>query len=236
MFKIDSPFMNFLNKVADIMILNILFIIFSLPIVTIGASVTAAYYMGYKMVKDEETYIFKGFWKAFKENFIQSTILWIIVLIMTLVLVFDYRLILYSGYEFARWMRIAVLTATVVIALGVSFIFPMQARYTNTVKNTIKNAFLMALSHIPTAVAMVAVWVLPAVIWYFVPKSIAALFLLSFGLIFMFQSFLLMKIFAKYEEKMESDTDEDKDGGIFAESEKMEMEAVKLAKENKKRS
>lgn len=52
MFKLDSPFMNFLNKVADIMILNILFIVFSIPIVTMGASFTAAYYMGFKMIKN----------------------------------------------------------------------------------------------------------------------------------------------------------------------------------------
>ena len=73
MFKLDSPFMNFLNKLCDIMILNILVLVFSLPIFTIGAAVTAGYYMSFKMVKNEESYIVKGFWKAFKENFKQST-------------------------------------------------------------------------------------------------------------------------------------------------------------------
>jgi uncharacterized membrane protein YesL len=155
------------------------------------------------------------------------------------VLVLDYRVILYSGIEFARWMKIAVITATVVIALGVSFIFPMQARYANTVKNTIKNAFLMALSHIPTAVVLVAVWAVPGVIWYYLPQSVVVLFLLSFGLIFMLHSFLIMKIFTKYEEKMEpipkADTDESEgDSGIFAESDRMELEAAEIAKEVKK--
>jgi uncharacterized membrane protein YesL len=233
MFKIDSPFMNFLTKLADIMIVNALFLIFSIPIFTIGASFTAAYYMGFKIVKDEETYIVKGFWKSFKENFVQSTILWIIILFVVGVLAMDYRLIIYSGVEFAGWMRIAVLVATVVLAIGIAFIFPMQARYTNSVKNTIKNAFLMALSHIPTAVLIVVVWAVPGVIWYFLPQSIFVLFLLSFGLIFTFQSFFIMKIFTKYEEKREPDPTEE-EGGIFAESERMEMEAAKLAKEAKK--
>ena len=57
MFKLDSPLMNFLNKLCDIMILNILVLVFSLPIFTIGAAVTAGYYMSFKMVKNEENYI-----------------------------------------------------------------------------------------------------------------------------------------------------------------------------------
>jgi uncharacterized membrane protein YesL len=221
--------MNFLNKLADIMILNILFIVFSIPIVTIGASYTAAYYMGYKMVKDEETYIVKGFWKAFKENFVQSTIMWLIIMVVAVVLVFDYRILLYSGMEFAQWMKIAMITATVVILMGVSFIFPMQARYTNTIKNTVKNAFLMALAHIPTSFALIVIYALPVVVYYFIPQTFAALFLLAMGLIIFGQSFLLMKIFTKYEEKLglsaEKEFGEDEKGsGIFAGSDKLEKE------------
>jgi uncharacterized membrane protein YesL len=195
--------MNFLTKVADIMIVNFLFILFSIPIVTIGASFTAAYYMCLKMVKDEETYIVKGFWKSFKENFLQSTVLWVIILIVAGVLIADYRLILYSGVEFSRGVRIAILTVTVVIALGVAFIFPLQARYKNTIRGTIKNSFLMALSHLPTAFAVVIMWAVPGVIFYFLPQSVMALIMLSMGLVMFCQSFLIRKIFDKYEEKEE---------------------------------
>jgi uncharacterized membrane protein YesL len=191
--------MNFLNKVADIMILDILIIIFSIPIVTIGASYTAAYYVAMKMVRDEESYIIKGFWKSFKENFVQSTILWIIVLIFAGVLVFDYRLILYSGVEFAQWMKIALLAVTAVMLMGVSYIFPMQARYTNKVVNTIKNSFLTALSHLPTSVLLVVIYSLPVIILYFIPQSFAVLFLLGFGIIVFVKSFFIRKIFDKYE-------------------------------------
>ena len=76
MFKLDSPLMNFLGRVCDIMILNVLLIVFSIPIFTAGAAITAAYSVSYKMVKNEESYIIKGFWKAFKENFKQSTVIW----------------------------------------------------------------------------------------------------------------------------------------------------------------
>ena len=227
MFNLDSPLMNFLNKVADIMILNLMFLLCSIPIVTIGASFSAAYYMGFKMVKNEESYITKGFFKAFKENFKQATIIWIIVLLVMGVLIADYRIILYSGIEFAQWMRISTVTVTLIIAMCVVFVFALQARYTNTVKNTIKNSFLMALSHLPTAFLLIAIYAVPVVIFYFVPQILPALVLLSMGGVLYFKSFLLLRVFTKYEgtlvDKEEEAQDGDPDGGIFAESESMEL-------------
>ncbi|MDE7322591.1 MAG: DUF624 domain-containing protein [Lachnospiraceae bacterium] len=227
MFKLDSPLMNFLNKVADIMILNVMFMIFSIPVFTIGASFSAAYYMGFKMVKNEETYIVKGFWKAFRENFKQATAIWLIVLVILGVLMVDYRIIAYSGIEFAQWIQIAVVTVTVVLFMGLVFIFPLQARFVNPVKNTIKNAFLMALSHLPTALLLVAIYALPVVVFYFVPQILPVLILMAFGVVIYVKSFLLLRVFKKYEDALvdrsqEADTDKEADDGIFAESDRME--------------
>lgn len=228
MFKLDSPLMNFLNKVADIMILGVIFMIACIPVITAGASFTAAYYMGFKMVKNEETYIIKGFFKAFKENFKQATILWIFVLIIALVIVADYRIILYSGLAFASWIRIAMVSVTLIAALGVVFIFPLQARFQNTVRHTIKNAFLMALSHLPSAFLLILVYVIPYLILWIVPQLFPAVFLLGFGGIFYFKSFLLLRVFRRYEGAMAGDgaeiSEEDTGEGIFAESERMENE------------
>lgn len=242
MFKLDSPFMNFLNKVCDIMILNMMILICSIPIVTIGASVTAAYYMGYKMVRNEESYIIKGFLKAFKENFKQSTIIWLIMLLVAAILYGDFKIIADSGLEFGQWLTISLITVTVVLLLGVSFIFPLQARFSNTVKNTIKNGFLMALSHLPSAFLMVVVWIIPVAVLYFLPQALPALVLLAFGALPYFKSFLFLKIFKKYEEMMISKADEEKsqaevkedvDSGLFAVSEFMEKEIEKTENDKK---
>ncbi|MDE6619809.1 MAG: DUF624 domain-containing protein [Lachnospiraceae bacterium] len=232
MFKLDSPLMNFLNKVADIMILNFMFLVFCIPVFTIGAAFSAAYYMGFKMVKNEETYIVKGFWKAFKENFKQGTVIWLILLAILALLTADYRIIAYSGIEFARWIRIAVVTVTMVVLMGVVFMFPLQARFINPVKNTIKNAFLMALSHLPTAFLLVAIYAVPVIVLYFIPQSLPILILLTFGLVIYVKSFLLLRVFKKYEEALvdnrqetQGETDESEaDSGIFAESDRIERE------------
>ncbi len=228
MFKLDSPLMNFLNKVADIMILNILFIFFSIPVITIGASYTAAYYICFKMVKNEESYIIRGFWKAFRENFKQATIIWLAVLVIGGILFADYQIMHYSGVEFADWMKIGIVSVTVIMLMGASYLFPLQARFFNPVKSTIKNAFLMALSHLPTSFALIIVYALPAVIYLFIPQILPALFLLAFGIVIYFKSFLLLRVFKRYEEalvaKQEPDESSDPDGGIFAESELIESQ------------
>lgn len=226
MFKLDSPLVNFLNKVADIMILGIVFMIACIPVITAGASFTAAYYMGFKMVKNEETYIIKGFFKAFKENFKQATILWIFVLVILAVIVADYQIILYSGLAFASWIRVAMVSVTLIAALGVVFVFPLQARFQNTVKHTFKNAFLMALSHLPSAFLLIIIYAVPYLLLWLVPQLFPVVFLLGFGVIFYFKSFVLLRVFRKYEgpEEGAEESEEDSEGGIFAESERMEHE------------
>lgn len=223
--------MNFLNKVADIMILNCMFVVFSIPVFTVGASFSAAYYVCFKMVRNEETYIVRGFWKAFKENFKQGTAIWLILLVVLGILAADYRIILYSGIEFARWIRIVMLMVTLIVLLGVVFMFPLQARFINPVKNTVRNAFLMALSHLPTAFVLVAVYALPAAILYFIPQSLPALLLLAFGTVIYVKSVLLLRVFKKYEDALvgngqaagETD-DAEADSGIFSESDRIERE------------
>ena len=72
-FSLDSPLFSFLNKVADLILLNILTMICCLPIITIGASMTALHYVVLKMVRDEESYIVRSYFKSFRQNFKQAT-------------------------------------------------------------------------------------------------------------------------------------------------------------------
>lgn len=239
MFKLDSPIMNFLNKLCDVMILNILVLVFSIPVFTIGASVTAGYYMCFKMVRNEESYMVKGFWKAFKDNFKQSTAIWLIILVAAGFLFADYRIVIYSGLEFAQWIRIGLVTVTVIIALGISFVFAVQARFSNTVKNTIRNAFLMALSHLPSAILFVASYAVPVLLIYFFPQVLPVIVLLAVGGVMYGKSFLFLKIFKRYEDAIkakesENSENESEDSGIFAESEALEIQMSENAQKKPK--
>lgn len=233
MFKLDSPLMVFLGRVCDIMILNVLVIVFSIPIFTAGAAITAAYSVAYKMVKNEESYIVKGFWKAFKENFKQSTVIWLIFLAVFMILFFDYRIIFFSEVELNKLVQYGVLAVTAIIAMGFSFVFPIQARFSNTVKNTIKNAFLMAISHLPSAILFVVSYAVPVLLFYFLPQILPVILMLGCGLLPYLKSFLFLKIFKKYELMIQNNMqDEEPSGeGIFAVSDAME----KMSENDKKK-
>ena len=144
-FQMDSPLMNFLNKAADLMWLNILALICCIPIVTAGASFTALHYVALKIVRNEESYITRGFLKSFKENFKQATAIWLILLLAMLLLAGDFYIIFYSGMEFNVVIKVIIMAAIVLVAFVATFVFPLLAKFDNTVKQTIKNAFFMSI-------------------------------------------------------------------------------------------
>lgn len=220
MFKLDSPLMIFLGRVADVMLLNLLFIVFSIPVFTMGASFSAAYYIGFKMVKNEDAYIIKSFWKAFRENFKQATAMWLMMLAAAGLLLFDIRLIAYAGAGFEKWLKAAMLAVAFILLLGAVFVFPLQARFVNPVKNTIKNAFLMAIAHLPTAILLIAIYALPVLLACQIPRAFPVILMAGFGAVIYGKSFLLVRVFKNYEGVPAGEENDDE--GIFNESERME--------------
>ena len=89
MFSIEGKFFGALTRFSDLVILNILFLICCVPVITIGASITALYSVTNKMAEDKENYIVKSFFRAFKENLRQSTIMWLILLIPEVIISID---------------------------------------------------------------------------------------------------------------------------------------------------
>ena len=88
-FDMNNKFFRFMSKVADLCILNIICVVCCIPVITAGASITAMYYVTLKMVRNEEAYIVRSFFKSFKQNFKQATIINLIMLLIGLVLYVD---------------------------------------------------------------------------------------------------------------------------------------------------
>jgi|GEM_PF-43205 len=157
-FNLDSPIMRFLSRVADLMILNLLFLLCSIPLVTIGASWTALTYVTLKMKDEEEGYLWKSFLHSFRINFRQSTIIWLIMLVFGVI--FGTELLMLRGAEgnVNAAMRVMVLIAIVLWLFEFVYVFALQARFYNTIRQTFMNALLMALANAPRSVAMVAIF------------------------------------------------------------------------------
>lgn len=89
MFGIDGKFYEIVSAIADLVILNLLFVLCSLPIFTIGASTTALFGVTKKMADNREGYIVRTYFKLFKENFKQSTAMWLILLMLSIIPTLD---------------------------------------------------------------------------------------------------------------------------------------------------
>lgn len=149
-FNPDSPLMRFLTKLADLMILNLLFLLSCIPVVTIGAAWTAMYYVTLKMVRDEEDSIIRGFFRAFRRNWKQATILWLMVLGLGAVMVLDIRFLNAMGDSAtAAAMKTAVEILGVLGLMVLQYLFPGLARFEASTGNTLKNACLLAVGNLP---------------------------------------------------------------------------------------
>lgn len=200
-FNIDGPVFTVLNKVADILILNLLTIICCIPIVTIGASMTSMYYVTMKMVKNEEGYIFKSFFKAFKENFKKATILWLIIFIVGAVFFGNICIILFSGIKFPQLVIIVIGALGILFLLVAFYVFPVQARFENTVKNILINSALISFSQLPKTILILIIHVIPFVLLYMIPQTLPIIFLLGLAGVAYIASYIFAGIFKMIEEK-----------------------------------
>lgn len=153
LFSIDGPFFTFMSRVADFIILNLLFIVCSLPIFTIGASCTAMSYVTMKMKDGDEGYIAKSFFKSFKENFKQATGMWMIYLLIAAVLGVDLYVVRHSTGSGWKAMSVFITAGWVLWFMIVSWAFPLMARFVNTVKGTMHNALYLAIGNAPKTIA-----------------------------------------------------------------------------------
>ena len=101
-FSMDNKFFTFMGKVADLCILNIVCLICCIPIVTAGASITAMFFVTMKMVKNEESYIIKSFFKSFRQNFKQATVINLIMLAVAAILYVDLRIVNQMGQPISQ--------------------------------------------------------------------------------------------------------------------------------------
>lgn len=162
LFDPNGVLFQFLSRVGDMILLNFWFLVCCLPIVTIGASQAALYKVIMDMHYDQEGGMFKGFFKAFKENFKQATVVWIVELIVLVSLVCDALLVM-SYLDFTvMYVLLGVLAVLVVCVC--SYMIPLLVRYQNTLRQHLNNALILSVIKLPRTVVMVFLNALPIII------------------------------------------------------------------------
>lgn len=210
LFDLDSPVMNFLNKLADLIILNFLTLICCLPLITVGASLTALHHVLLKMVRNEEGYIIKTFFKSFKQNFRQATVIWFIMVAAFALLIGDFLIFAYSGIAFPSWLRIVILGIVFLVFFAVMHVFPVLARFENTVMNTYKNSLFMGILTFPKTILMVICQVAPILIFIYFPQIMPIVLMLGISGPAYISALLYNNTFKRFEPETEEITaDED---------------------------
>lgn len=206
LFSYDSAFFRAFDKLGSLFILNMLTLICSIPLFTAGAAFTALYYVTMKMVKDEETYVTKDYFRSLKQNFLQGLIIWLILITAGALLLFDYRLMSVNTevMPVAHFFMIVALSCLFFWTVELTYVFPVLAKFYNTVPQTMKNAFLMGIRHFPKTIAILFInMAFPAITAIGLYKNgksfLAPLYIcLGFSVTAYANSFIFVKIFDQY--------------------------------------
>lgn len=200
----DNGVVRALGRLCDFVVLNILWIICSLPIITIGASTSAMYSVMLKIVKNEEGYIIRGFFKGFKENFKKSTILWLMLLAMGIIIRLDFQIIQGMNSSMRVVMQGILMFVSLMLVCLNLYGFPMLARYENTLRQTIKNSFILAIVKLPYTILMLIIVAAPIVITFLTAKlmviGIAFWFLIGVAVVSWANSFILRRVFLIFQD------------------------------------
>ena len=204
-FDPDGKLMELLWKPIHIMFLNLLWVLFSLPIVTIGASTTALYSVLIKMRNGREGKILRDFWTAFRQNFRQATILWLLIVLAAFVFTTDIVFFLNMGGSFGSFSAMLFVGLDVLLLLVSLYVFPMQAVFDNPIGRTVKSALLLLSRHLGWTVVLLALAILTAVAvilyWPLIGWFV-------FGLAAFINAWIFDKIFRRYYPKEEQNQQE----------------------------
>lgn len=195
-FNIDNKFFQGLSKVVDCVVLSILWVVSCIPVFTVGAATTALYYAVNKVIRHSRGYIWQEFWDAFRSNFKQATLVWLICLAAMAFMGMDcYIMLQYArAGERIGSLYIVFVIFLVLLVMWQSYLFPYIARFAIGTKAVFQNAALIAVANLPwsllllvlIAAACLVAWILPPI----------ALFLP--GAYMVAANYILERVFRKY--------------------------------------
>ncbi len=198
----DSTFGKLMTKIGIIICSNLMFVLFSLPFITIGASYVALYHVMFKTLRgDGNINPFKQFWIGFKNNFKQATISWVIFVILMVIGYFNVRICQQAG-GFVSYLRYGVYALGIIAVVALIYLFPTMAAFSNTIPNLIKNGLYFAFHKPWWLVVNLFFHVFPLYLTYSDPQMMPLYafiwFFFGFGAITMLTARLLLKDFSKY--------------------------------------
>lgn len=203
LFNMDNSFFRFMGRFADLVILNFFFIMFSLPVVTTGASLCAMYYVTLKMTENKECYIIKDFIKSFKLNLKQSLVIWSVMIVAGAPIIIGLYFLPNIQHNIRTLVFSILMLCAMIWLLIFLYIFPIISKFELSVLNMFRNALFMAIGYLPWTILLMIITIAPFVIAHLFPTAITYMVLLfvvcGFAVISLCVSYILSYlVFARH--------------------------------------
>ena len=198
-FNPKSAATRFLTGLANLIIVNLLFIITCIPVFTIGASLTALYRITIAILAGDNPAIFRDYFKAFRDNFLKATLLELFYAAVSAFFIFQIVLCnLMLPPETARWVVFCPYFFLFVILANTFYSFPILAWFEETFFQILKNSLLLSITNIPVTIMYVVIsGGLAYALWQFPSLTMSLLIFLGISIIAAFYSIFLKRIFEK---------------------------------------
>lgn len=211
-FNSDSGVMRALSKLFDMGQLTLIYLVFCIPVITIGAATTSLYYVSAKVLRHNRSYVWTEFWRSFKTNFVQSTIVWLIVAVLSVLLVFNMQMVgitdaasekggYLAGVYFAMLFFICCITC---------YVFPIISRFSTKLSQILRLSLYCAFRHFLHTLAMLGiVLAMVALIYVGMITNIILIFIFIPAVASFVYTFPMEHILKKYMPKEEPKYTED---------------------------
>ncbi len=205
----DNIVLVMLNKLTDLVVLNLLFFFCSLPVITIGASICGLYAVNLRSVRFGDGYVIKTFFTGFRKSFRQATIVWLFTMFFGWMFFIDLRFWLMNETPFAKPMLAISLMMLLLFVMILHWLFPLIAKTEDKLPRLIKNAKLMAVGYfIPYTVIIMAITFCALFLSYVNAGMLFIMVLIGFSLVSYLQSFFIYKVFAKHMKEVSAGDDD----------------------------
>lgn len=200
LFSTEGALYKFMMQFVDLLVLNFMWILCSIPLITIGASTAAAAAVTMKMAKDEESYIAKQFLKEFKRNWKQGTILWGMILLSGYALYLDFQILKVS--EDPSLLVIGMTIGLIfLMVICFTYSFALIARYENSIPNTIRNSMKIVMQYFGRTLVLLFSIALIIVVLNFTEVMIFFMIIIGPGCIFYTYGYFCRQLFERIEKE-----------------------------------
>ena len=200
----DGTLQKALTKIMYVVSLNLLFLVCSIPVFTIGAAATAMHSMLIALLRGDEPNILSGYFHAFKSNFRKSTTIWLGILLLGLTIAVDIYIFSRQNYFWAPAMRVIISIVLTGLHILLVYIFSAAAYFSNSVKGYLLFSIRLAIAKLPYTFVLAAIYVLPLLLILFLAQfsqaAVLALLLCGFSLPAYLSDKIIIRLFKPLEE------------------------------------